>query len=490
MDLREGEQLPRGYPQGLGNELNLWRTLLAFLLLASPAAAQTLDVRAGASSLLQADGGSVTAYFPSTRLDLGAGFDGGHFVYGATMRRDWRGWDAALGDVPFQSNGLAFATRGLTMRKQTNTRTIIFFVGAAGDLQSAQYFQATQAHNFGAGFAFTQKFGDALEFSSTEVIHGGRKTVTQTLAYQSRRLQAAGGGGLLENQLYYFGQGAYRPTDALTIGGGHTASIYDGTRFTVDNAGIGARLWLMSFNASAFEGHSALGTSSGQSLGADIRTHSIDAGADFTTSKYGSAVLGHVTEQFRQRFHVSEYATYSGGHLNLAAGGGFTGNTLSVDVSYTTYFQPLFVGRSPFQNAMTLTIGLHAPHDIALNLASYLLPTGKVKFTSYGEGFARGPWAGGAASRPDEGRTGKFEISGLVVDASGQPVQGIAVKVGADEVWSDAQGAFFVRVKNQTSQSVSIVETDFLAPGTWQTLSAPDTAQPGQRLDIRIARLP
>jgi hypothetical protein len=478
------------FPNGA---IEVKRLALLFFLLASPALAQVVEVKAGDSSLLNSTGGGLTAYFPNSTVDVGAGISGGHFVWGASDRLDWHGWDTGLGDTPFTFNmagaALGFATRGVTVRKKTNTRTFTAFVGASGAMYSAPYFQATSAHNFGSGFGFTDKISDALEFSTMEVIDGSLKTAAQGLSYRLSWLRADGGGGLLENRRYAFGQAAVQPFRVLILAAGHNDLFYQAQRFTVDNAGASVLAGPLSFNANAFAGYSTAGRTSGQTFGASARFGPLDFGANYQRSRYSSEILGRVNERIGQRFHLSQYVTESSGRISASAGGGYVSNKFSVDISYNNYFMPAYVGRSPFQQALTLTLGIRGPHDTALNIGTYLLPDGKVKFTTYADTFTHGPLAGGGVARIEQGKAGKFAIRGVVVDSEGQPVEGAAVRIGKAEAFTDSAGAFSVPAKNQKAQPVAAVLEDFAA-GNWEVIASPASAAPDAPTKIVVRRKP
>jgi protocatechuate 3,4-dioxygenase beta subunit len=89
---------------------------------------------------------------------------------------------------------------------------------------------------------------------------------------------------------------------------------------------------------------------------------------------------------------------------------------------------------------------------------------------------------------PEAGPGGKYTISGTVVDAEGAPVEGAALKIGDDEVWTDAAGAWQVRVKNQKPRPLALAFGDFTAAGRWRVISAPQSASPAGDIRIVVAR--
>jgi hypothetical protein len=456
--------------------------LLAALLLACTARAQTIEVKAGDSTLMNDAGVAATAYFPDATADGSVGLANGHVVLGADLKQNWHGWDVLLGDTEFNftmpGSGLGLATRGVSFTKHNDKRTVTFFIGAAGQMYAAPYFQSVNVKNFGAGFTFKQQLTEKLEFTSMEVIAGNQKTASEGISYHAPHVKAEGGGGLLENRPYLFGNVAVQPYKPVIVEFGHSDSFYEGARFTVNNESGSLSVGALSFNANAFQGHTTAGSTAGQTVGMGARFGIFNANASYMRSAYGDMATGSLSEKLGQRFHLTEYATEQGGHLSITAGGGYTGNAATVDVSYQTYFMPLNVGRMPFQQALTVQLSFHAPHDVAMNASTYLLPNGKIRATVFGDTFTHGPFNGSAQGRTDEGNTGKYVVRLAVRDTDGAAVEGAAVYVGRALCATDATGNCFIRVKTGRSLPLTVAIDEFTAPGRWAAPGAPTAATP------------
>lgn len=468
--------------------------LLFALLLASTARAQTLEIKAGDSTLLESSGGEVTAYFPSTTTSLSAGLASGHVVVGADVVHGWHGWEIGLGDTVFNfsmpGSGLGLATRGLTFTKQTKNRTFTLFTGLAGAMYSAPYFQTVDARNFAAGAMFTQRWGN-LEFASMEIVAGNQKTASEGIAYHGKKISAEGGGGLLQNEPYLFGSFAAQPIKPVFFNLGHSDSFYAGERFTVDSGGAALAAGPLTFSADAFEGSTPQGTTTGQTFGVGARVGMVLANASYMRSDYGNLVTGTATENLGQHFHLSQYATREQGHTSVTAGGGYIGNKFTAEISYNEYFMPLNVGRLPFQRALTIQLSIHAPHDIALNASTYLLPSGALRWTAFADTFAHGPFKGNAPGRVEEGNTGKYTTNLLVLDVQGEPVEGATIYIGKELCITNSQGTCFIRSKKGRALPVRVAVDEFSAAGTWRVVLAPATATPASdAVKIVVKRQP
>ncbi|MBL8981634.1 MAG: hypothetical protein JNL26_05590, partial [Gemmatimonadetes bacterium] len=81
---------------------------------------------------------------------------------------------------------------------------------------------------------------------------------------------------------------------------------------------------------------------------------------------------------------------------------------------------------------------------------------------------------------PDAGatRVSGYLASGRVVDTTGAPVDGAAIEVGGELVYTDSRGRFFVRRPSRNPVSLTVVLNDFLGGGVWEVVSAPAEVRP------------
>ncbi len=84
--------------------------------------------------------------------------------------------------------------------------------------------------------------------------------------------------------------------------------------------------------------------------------------------------------------------------------------------------------------------------------------------------------------------TGKLWTAGTVVDEQGQPVNGPAIRMGNDLVFTDNAGAVFLHVKNERPVCLAVVPSEFTTPGQWETVTAPEQATPGEAVQIVMGR--
>jgi hypothetical protein len=134
-------------------------------------------------------------------------------------------------------------------------------------------------------------------------------------------------------------------------------------------------------------------------------------------------------------------------------------------------FQPF----NPFRSALNLTARLQLG-KYSTNLGTYIRPDGAVDYSASGSTFLYMGSFGGVQPEQLGGRMARYVVRGKVTDETGNPVEGAAVEVGGEVVFTNSAGDFFLRVGRPRRSSVRVVLSDFLLPGQWEVVSAPTEA--------------
>ncbi|MFL5513899.1 MAG: carboxypeptidase-like regulatory domain-containing protein, partial [Gemmatimonadales bacterium] len=82
---------------------------------------------------------------------------------------------------------------------------------------------------------------------------------------------------------------------------------------------------------------------------------------------------------------------------------------------------------------------------------------------------------GGIQPQQIGGTMARYVVQGTVRDESGNPVDGAAVKLNDEVVYTNSVGEFFVRVKHPEHYTLAVATEEFLLPGRWEVVSAPST---------------
>jgi hypothetical protein len=66
-----------------------------------------------------------------------------------------------------------------------------------------------------------------------------------------------------------------------------------------------------------------------------------------------------------------------------------------------------------------------------------------------------------------------------VRDDEGNPVEGAALDIGGQLVFTNSGGEFFLRIGRPSSAPLAVLTAEFLLPGQWELVSAPAQVQAG-----------
>jgi hypothetical protein len=121
-------------------------------------------------------------------------------------------------------------------------------------------------------------------------------------------------------------------------------------------------------------------------------------------------------------------------------------------------------------------------------------PTGHVRYT-----FGMSTWlyrtSGMMSARSETFSIAKFLVQGVVKDDQGNPVEGAALHIGKEVVYSDSTGAFLERMGKHGPFPLSVAPDEFIMNGVYETVSAPssvraETDDAAANVEIVIRRVP
>jgi len=359
------------------------RILLALLVVCvAPRAVAQIEVTGGASSLFNADGGTLFYRWPNATAFFGAGIDDARLVFGAGFEVRRRGCDWFAGDRPVYlatgQAGVAIALRGAEVSCATKTRQVVLFTGATGDATSTPFFAGVNANHFGAGALITERLGD-LTLTGVAALDGSRKTLLAGADWRWRDVKLDATGGTIAGQNFFEGAGTFASSHvALAV---TRADYLNVAAATSEGATVGVEH--LSLFASAFQS-----TRSGQAAGANVTAGFLNAQVIATRSGTASLVSGNVTERLGPRFTVSQFVA----EHNVGLGGSFTSNLVSASVGYQMMFSPT----RGFAPVLTVSLRLQLDHgsaNLAINRAA-----GQTYYTAYAGLYAGGPSLANASS--------------------------------------------------------------------------------------------
>jgi hypothetical protein len=210
----------------------------------------------------------------------------------------------------------------------------------------------------------------------------------------------------------------------------------------------------------------------------------------FQTFRRGFDPLRTVQAELRERISrslsVSQVFSKTGRDVSAGLGGRFQRGFTTIALDYQNFYVPLREP-NPFMRALTMTVRLQIGNS-GININSIVDPFGRVTYSASGNTYLYiGETAIGA--QPLRVSMEQFLIKGVVVDQSGAPVDGAAMKIGGAIATTNSRGEFFVRTRNRRRVALHVSFDDFLAAGSYEVLSAPDSVTPStesESVPVRI----
>ena len=505
----------------------------ALAALPVPARAQVFRLQAGSSTLYQAHGGSIFVKADQYEAMFGIG-DLDPFRVGASVRTRFRSADVGLGDaiVPFQlptdvfASGHSFLGRGMSVGYEADGVRLFTMGGTTSTGYWAPY-------TFGArpdepvGLCFLEGVvSPTLKVSSRSLYSGAMTTILGMDWTPRKDLEAALAGGVGAGDGYgavstvferpwITARAAYvlagdefrrvvvpqpqasevdrenveitvRPTPRFAVSVARnnylqpsTAIDMPGARGTVNQAIVSGVVERTSLSAAIFlsetpgGGGRGLSFSAGRDLTRYLKLNGSVLRSDPTHGPSSTMLVGNIREVLSPRLDLVQVVTHSGDNTTVSFGGNFLSNMFKIGVEYQTIYVP-FATEDPFRQALNFHVTLQALGDFQANVGTYVGPDGRVRYTAYGSQYLyHGGSAGGA---PKEVGLLPNVVRGVVRDDSGRPVSGAALRVDKEIVYTDSRGSFFVRVKKSREVSIEVVPEESLAPGTYETVFAPERA--------------
>lgn len=134
-------------------------------------------------------------------------------------------------------------------------------------------------------------------------------------------------------------------------------------------------------------------------------------------------------------------------------------------------FQPF----KPFRSTLNLTARLQLGR-YSTNLGTYVRPDGSVDYSASGSTFLYMGAFGGVQPQQVGQSMGGYIVRGAVRDEAGQPVEGAAIALNGEVVFTNSRGEWFLRGRRPQRYALSVPVDEFLLPGRWEVVTAPGDA--------------
>jgi hypothetical protein len=547
-------------PSGPGALQRFWRAfpiaIVSMVCLACPhrATGQVFQLGGGASSLLDAEGGSLEVHGSNYTGRIDLGYLGGP-ILGFFFSRPYKTSVIGAGDqqIPFVlptdlfDHSFYFLGRGVSLSRPVTDGRLFVFAGTTTDGYFAPFFNAARNDTPAGAIFYERQLSPTLRFFS-RTIFSTRQTSIQAIDWAARKdIKIALSAGMGNNQgygaasfsidkhwmaldaSYALAGNAFRrvlvatpqlsendkenirfelhpaPNFRIVISRNNYLAYISPTSVEsamVQGIGVGAGVAGFLLDGSLFDSSSSFGKSSAMSFGVRrMLTRHFEAGVDFLRSGLEKnpaqhSVIGNLREIVNSRFSLNQVISHNNGQTTVDFGGSFISNFLSVSVDYQPVFLP-FVQSSGGQFKQVMVVGLHfqLPHGMQFNMDTNVTPLGQVRYTAYGSTYL---YHGLGNTSPGTSFSGAFfqnVVRGEVLDPDGNPIPGAALQIGPELAISDSDGNFMVRMKKSRELSLKVEFDEFTAPGRYVIVQAPQTVKAtredaAQEYSIVLRRLP
>jgi hypothetical protein len=510
--------------------------ILPALLLAGSAVAQVFKVQGGTSTLLNAEGGSVEFKAPNYDGNVGLGFFDGHFEYGAEARRIFRGYTLLAGDdmVPFTlptdvfDSSHYFSARGIGVTRKDSQGSFYVLAGTTSTWLGTGFFNAATSNDPVGIFFYERRLTERLKFFSRDIL-SNRQTLLQGLEWkQNKWLKASLAEGIGSNQGYsasaldaesqkiafkasYVVMGdmfhrvsgisslssevnkgnvqlLYKPYQFVSITIGHQNILEPLTlggpmqEASVNQFSADLHVERFYFGTGLFSstamGRSTQGTNFylGRRINQrfEVNTNYFRSAPQSTPTTPGQTTTilsGTVRERLSSRFSLLQLVSRTMGQTTVSFGGDFTSNRLMLRVDYQNVYLP-FRPEQPFEQALALDASFRVFGPWQITAASNVAPDGHLRY-SFGASTYLYRFRGMMSAQAETFSIAKYLVQGVVKDDHGIPVEGAALRVGKEVVFTDSSGRFLVRFSKRGPFSLSVAPEEFITNGVYEAVSAP-----------------
>ena len=512
------------------------RALAALLVVlsagATRASGQTVvELQAGGTSLYDSYGGSVHFYTSNYTGWLGVGYQNG-FKLGAAVQTSFHQDSLRIGSsVLLQRYATDLFSIGINVLTQdirytwVRKRTVV--MAAAGSAAAAYGSQFFQAYSFDAPFgALSARHQASRQVNlGFDGVIAGRQTAIGSVAFFPRvNLGLAASGGIGSNAPYgavaleyktrtvavrtsYVGMGdnfrradlpypeqteAYKeniqvdwqPWTQVSLGVARQNFLQGATDSTpsITASGNTAYGGITRFGVRAqagiYDSHSqgisnlstylALGYSFGQWVDAEffLLQSRPSVGPNTTTP------IISLREHLSRRLSLMQMISFNNGKPTFQFGGDLMTSIGDLSVSYQIVQQP-FQPINPFKSVLEPRPPGCSWAGYSTSVNTVIQPDGRVDYLATASTFLYMSQFGGMQPNLISPQIGKFVITGRVVDELGQPVDGAAIDFDGNITFTNPEGQFLIRLGRPRDYKVTVMFSEFLAPGRWEVVSAP-----------------
>jgi hypothetical protein len=510
----------------------LW--LACLFAFACPVSAQLIRVEAGASDMVPTQGGSISLQGPGYEGYLGAGELDGAFRLGTYAKTTFNSYQLTAGDqnLAFQlptdlfGGSQYITTRGLGVTLPGDSRVFVF-AGASTLGAGTPLFQAFQSQT-PLGMVFIDRaVTDNFHFYSRNIL-SQQQTWIQGFDWRAKHWLKTGlSAGAGSNKPYiaasvdvdrnwYDVKAAYiqassgfrrittpsifaaepdrenilvtvKPYSSIVLTAGHENFLAPQGNLNAPFQRASVDQFQSSFDVARFRLGAGLFESRGPSGRRNVAdgftvsrsiTRNIEGSASYYQSLSGpgprsSYLISTVRETISPKISLLQVVNHTQGNTTFLFGGSYTVNRISVSVDYQTLYMPFLA--KPLVTGIGVSLHLKLWGGFQVNGNTFRSPDGKLRYTASGSTLLTPNFRLANGNEKQAFKMGDYIVRGHVCDERGSPIEGAAIRMGEQMVFSNEAGEFFLRLAKPEHLALTVVAQEFLTPLHFTVVAAPPT---------------
>jgi hypothetical protein len=228
--------------------------------------------------------------------------------------------------------------------------------------------------------------------------------------------------------------------------------------------------------AGLFQSHSTVASNLAEAFSAARRiTNSIDFGVSYFRTLSGpiptaSNLSTSIRETLSPKISLLQIVNYSQGRTNVQFGGSYVTNRIAVNVDYQTLYMPFLV--DPFSQGISISLRVRLFRSMQMNVQTFRSADGHLRYSAWGDTLLTNKFRAVRSNGDDQFKHLRYMVRGHVQDQTGSPIEGAAIRIGQQLVFTNADGKFFVRLNKAVNLTLEVVLTEFLNPALFHLGSA------------------
>jgi hypothetical protein len=252
-------------------------------------------------------------------------------------------------------------------------------------------------------------------------------------------------------------------------------------RATVNQAQGSFDVAQFQLGAGLFQSHSTVASNVSAAFSASRRiTNNVDFGMNYFRTLSGpipaiSNLSTSIRETISPKLSLLQVVNYSQGHTNIQYGGSYVTNRFTVNVDYQTLYMPFLV--NPFSQGISISIRARLFKSMQLNVQTFRSADGHLRYTTSADTLLTTRFGAIGSNGEDAFKRLHFLVRGHVQDEMGTRIEGAAIRIGEQLVFTNADGEFFIRRNKAGALALEVVLTEFLNSAPFHLVSAPTSVK-------------